>query len=134
MPILKVGGRGEAGYTISVPVTFGNSWSITAAIVSGDTWYTYFPTQGYNQSWMDPYGPGGMEANVQHYGAISVKSCPGIPQISLVTLAFVQPDGTKTDLVDQATGGAVEYRGCSLPSPSRGTVFQSRDIIRTPTP
>jgi RHS repeat-associated protein len=131
VPILKVGGRGEAAYTISVPVTYLNTWTIFKGTDPGSGSYTYAPSQGYSQVAMDPYSPGIITVNTQFSGTLNCNQSqyPGINSTStLTTLSFIRPDGTTTDLVDQQTGGAVlGDGGCVAQGPSRGNVFQSRD-------
>jgi len=129
IPLLKVGGRGEAGYTISVSIQQG--WGFTSFYDTVTNEYSFSPYQ--NNTGGDPYGPGMIEVRSQYHDTVQCNP-DGNPndvgfnkaKNTLTTLAFVLPDGTTTNLVDQLTGGAMGGYSCGT-APLRGTVFQSRD-------
>ncbi|MGC9951151.1 MAG: hypothetical protein ABSF64_32750, partial [Bryobacteraceae bacterium] len=87
---------------------------------------------------VEPYTPGYMVARAVAYGSPVVCSQGGKPVVSnpggqtLTKVAFIEPDGTETEFVDQQYGGAPQL----LPGPSctnegtgysRGTLFVAID-------
>jgi len=129
IPLLKIGGRGETGYTMFLGVE--RSWKIMAT--GPGNFYSYFAhTNGFASShwWADNgpplYSPGRLVARQQQGGS---QDCSGImvSDGNLTRLTFISADGTELELVDQQTGGFPEGGNCNTNPYSRGTVFVARD-------
>jgi YD repeat-containing protein len=128
VPLLKIGGRGEAGYTMAVPIMERWLMWTTFDPITGQYSYTQMSTRGD----IDPYSPGALIVN-SDYGNdyqqcnLNVDPPQYFPINTLTRLSFTLPDGTSTDMVDQLTGGATLGYSCSQQGASRGTVFVARD-------
>lgn len=109
LPILKVGGRGGAGYAITLRID--QKWVIRKDINPGHS-ANYYPTP----SWLDQetstaidqtYSVGRMSlrsANSRDY--IIAGSCGYVHRLTLTRLSFTAPDGTEYELRDTARNGA----------------------------
>src|SRR5688572_2939475 len=133
LPLLQVGGRGEAQHMINLIIErhwrierFQNCLSCTAFDYPVDvSWSTL----------RGGYGPGFMEGRVSEEWI----SCPTPPLTQDVwrnytRLTFTTPDGTEHELTDKLTGGAllINNQNCTgLPrnqaDSHRGKVFKTRD-------
>lgn len=137
LPLVQVGGRGQAGYTI--PLKIEQHWNINRDC-SGCAVYgpQDYPTD-YWWNGIDPgYTPGAMIARGISEAPSSGLFCNANETLmwrTLTRLTFIMPDGTEYELVDYLTGGAphtVTYPCSGAPSPpeqgvSRGRVFVTHD-------
>src|SRR5438477_5686452 len=106
-PLFHVGGRGEAQYTMMLPIE--NHWRVIDR--SNDYQEIYKPQDGsWNQD-KPGYGPGLLlgRAVSTDYGSTDQTACSHYPSTSywsLTRLTFILPDGTEYEFRDQNTGGA----------------------------
>ncbi len=128
IPLLTVGGRGEAGYTMVLPLQHlwaleteddgnGNSWQ---QAVSRSTPFTVL--------WADvpPFSPGILVQRTAN-GGVAANGCGTTFWTQTVSrLTWIAADGTEIELVDAGTGGDVLSNGCGREA-ARGTDFVSRD-------
>lgn len=129
IPLLQVGGRGDASYTI--PLTIERRWySQRSCIYNG-----YCTNSLQLEHFRDGlFSPGKIE--VRHVEERTTE-CAGGPQnqvpLSTVTkIVFTGPDGTEHELRDEATGGKVAtyQNSCSQPwaeMQNRGVAWRAGD-------
>jgi RHS repeat-associated protein len=123
LPLLKVGSRGEAGYTITLPIE--QHWTVKHTGNPELGALHDFPQYNSWNGMLPGYSPGtlqGRQVNdqlcAQH---LSVTS-------SLTRLTFTTPDGTEYEMVDQSSGGQPLTSYCSSSNGApRGTVFVTTD-------
>jgi RHS repeat-associated protein len=134
VPLLNIGGRGEAGYAIIAK--YGARWDGMGILNEspcspGPCWS--FSTSGW-ANWDYSYRPAGIA--VRHLGVGSqpvmsngTVSCT-IHQSTLTRIAVGLADGTEVMLVDAATGGrphVIPATTCAHQGFDRGTIFVSTD-------
>lgn len=131
LPLLKIGGRGDARYMMMLPIEqhwHSNNGSRIQQ-PSGDV----IEYSGPDPNWWDPkpgYGPGIV---LSRFAADFPNDCApntGGPYFTttLIRLTFIEPNGTEHELVDQQTHGMPHtFSGCSYQTFPRGTVFISDD-------
>jgi YD repeat-containing protein len=138
LPLLQIGGRGAAGYTMTLAMD-AKKWQVrhsqTTNILTGDQLDTYFPSPSYWGGLRPGYGPGVLQGRAG--GIDPIQTCPapgggvikGIYQLTLTRLTFTGPDGTEYDFRDALTGGqpAEVTNPCASQGASRGTVFVTAD-------
>jgi len=131
IPLLQVGGRGSAGYTIRS--TWNQTWTGTYSRIDngmGGVYEFYEPTlSGLMAS---PYSPGNLGARPVNTGSnfCTTYGVDGadFPQVSLTRLTFWKPDGSQIELRDQLTQGApASIPTCPSGSLNRGKIFTSSD-------
>lgn len=131
IPLLQVGGRGSAGYTIRQ--TWNQTWTGTYSRIDngmGGVYEFYEPTMvGFVAS---RYSPGSMAARPVNSGSnfCTTYGVDGayFPQVSLTRLTFLAPDGTQMELRDELTQGApVSLPTCPTSNFNRGKIFTSTD-------
>jgi hypothetical protein len=130
-PLLQIGGRGKAGYTVQAPIDM--RWMVTK-----NEWYdennniitSLSPSPGAGVP-VRNYGPGSVSVR---YSQWSPETCNIGAQYfttyrwATTSVIFTAPDGTEHELVDQATlGRPTNYPFCSLNGNFRGPVFVSKD-------
>src|SRR6267142_2314013 len=132
IPLLKIGGRGEAGYTMVA--NYDTHWE---GLGSMDTCSLYqCPSWGF---WMNPsrvgdylYRPAGI--GIRHMGqAVNTvtdtdgRQCESYSStLTRISVGFA--DGSEMTLVDTATGGSPHGTpSCSARGTDRGTTFVSTD-------
>ena len=146
LPLLKIGGRGEAGYTMMLPIE--REWSANAIAYypsggngsSNPTGYTLSPTSdfGFNIAVLNAFIPGSVYGRVATTHTTTTCPLSGLAtqNVTVVTSAltrftFYEPDGTGHELRDAATGGVAQPNPneCFPPNPGydRGRVFLSYD-------
>jgi RHS repeat-associated protein len=137
LPLMKVGGRGSAGYTMMLPIE--QKWIVK----TGETPPSGVPLMSPNPNWWEGIRPGYSPGVLQgrravhetnrHYNSTSESQM--LTQIDLLTLTrltFTTADGTEYELRDKLTGGA-PYNDIWFPNPGdhygfdRGTVFTTAD-------
>jgi RHS repeat-associated protein len=122
LPLLRIGGRGGAGYTLALPIE--RHWRVMHK--SNENQEIELPV--YNP-WMVSsrrYEAGHLEGRLA-----TDPPCPPLNHTtaSLSRLTFTTSEGTEYELRDQLTGGQPQsyYCGNGQPYPSRGTVFVTAD-------
>lgn len=131
IPLLQVGGRGSAGYTIRH--TWNQTWTGTYSRIDngmGGIYEFYEPTlSGFSAT---PYSPGSLGIRPVNTGSnfCTTYGAEGayFPQVSLTRLSFLAPDGTQIELRDELTQGApASVPTCPTGSFNRGKIFTSSD-------
>lgn len=137
LPLVQIGGRGQAGYTI--PLTIEQHWNINRDC-SGCA--VYGPQDYPGDYWwngIDPgYSPGAMIGRGISEVPTSGIFCNANETLTwrtLTRLTFIMPEGTEYELIDYLKGGAPQTvtlacgTGQSPPEQgvSRGKVFVTRD-------
>ncbi|HYV24763.1 MAG TPA: RHS repeat-associated core domain-containing protein [Pyrinomonadaceae bacterium] len=125
LPLLAVGGRGDAGYTMTVPIE--SHWRVLDR--SNDNQEIFLPT---DQPWngINPnYGPAVLtgRAAAASFGNGAPCGFPNTSYQSLTRLTFILADGTEYEFRDQGTGGQQKVSSCSGNGFNRGTVFVAAD-------
>ncbi len=130
LPLMHIGGRGGAGYTMQLPIE--QKWTIDHTVIDSGTqrWESYSPQFNW-WTYTAGYSPGILTGRPSGQGAHQ-ETCDGagtfLYDSSLTRLTFVTPDGTEHELHDEATGGRPANVGsCDWIGSSRGTVFKSAD-------
>lgn len=129
LPLLKVGGRGAAGYTMMLPIEQQQQWRLETKSVQfyyGGGSIIYIPQYNWWNSLKPFYGPGVLQGRKTG----DPLSCRCNYNYTLTQMSFTAPDGTEYDLRDQLNQGAPgfgqEACGCG-PGMGRGKVFNSTD-------
>jgi RHS repeat-associated protein len=131
LPLLQIGGRGEAGYTMTLPIE--SHWEVmhraeTASCNPGGcSYYHYYYPSGTPWEPIVPgYGPGVLIG--RQSGKSLLDTCGSYWDRTLTRLTFIAADGTEYELRDQQTNGQpLVADPCSGQGPSRGTVFVTAD-------
>jgi RHS repeat-associated protein len=123
LPLLKVGGRGSAGYTITLPIE--QVWTSQLADPNN---FTGMPSYNWWDGIRPGYGPGVLQARHQSEG------CNETFQTAYGTtrLTFTAADGTETEFIDPTYGGQPAATTCGAYGPinvglPRGTTWVTRD-------
>ncbi len=126
LPLMPVGERGDARYTITLPVEqhwFSEYWADNEAGAYGyyvhDRLPPFYPKAGY--------GPGNMRGQSV---ATAETGCtyPGNRYAyTLTRLTFAAPDGTIYQFRDQLTNGRRNELACGSANLSRGKIFVTSD-------
>ncbi len=121
LPVMRVGGRGEVGYPITLPIE--QRWTAERL----DPW-TVIPI--YNWWSSSPgYSPGRLQGRQTSEGCFDYTSYVD----GTTRLTFTMPDKTEYELIDQVYGGRPALSHCGPYSydqyagTSRGTTFVTRD-------
>jgi RHS repeat-associated protein len=133
VPLVHIGGRGSAGYTMMVPFN-SKHWQVTHTPPNNGTPDMWVPAQNWWVPIPPGYGPGVLYARTSGdlLNAPQPSQClPSYLAHALTRLTFVEPDGTEHELVDTQTGGqrlAVGFGQLCTPVPqSRGSVFTTAE-------
>ena len=136
LPLLHIGGRGSAGYTMTLKIE--QKWRVeTAAFLPPPTGGEPAPSVinhipvGYWWAGLEPgYGPGVLQG--RHSGDGS-RTCAGFSTTqrffdqTLTRLTFTAPDGTEYEFRDELTGGTPHFLAlgeqCGTTTFSRGKVW-----------
>jgi YD repeat-containing protein len=135
LPLLSVGGRGEAGYTMTLALDRG--WQFQAQLDGNGAPVSYFAVSNFwaTSHWWGDLGapmlsPGRLVSRRSGSGNVPC-SMGGTAYHSVLTrLTFISGDGTETELVDKPSGGNEWFFGpacVSLDSRTRPGPFVSRD-------
>ena len=140
LPLLSIGGRGTAGYTMTLPIEQKWRINVTAIqlIVYNDggggplpepqTTYHYFPTANWWSGIKPGYGPGVLQGRVAQFDA---QVCPDSTMraaATLTRLTFTAADGTEFELRDAKTGGTPKSVGiCDATGFNREKNFVTAD-------
>jgi RHS repeat-associated protein len=130
LPLMQVGGRGAAGYTMMLPIE--TRWQIIKGIgeiFPGDYYASYTPiTNSWYFGDKPGYGPGKLMGRFASYFPQGCDPTFGTPGLALLRLTFVAPDGTEYELRDQLRDGEPYTVACPNPyGGNRGNVFKSAD-------
>src|SRR5258707_331080 len=139
IPLLKIGGRGESGYTMMLALTQPAFHAETTASISGSCegscfQYTVF-SAGVLSYWTDytaGYGPGLLVVKRSYQGAtLCGSSGPYFANSTFTALVFLEPDGSETELYSNGTNGRLASSWtCSDQTTgvvTRGNTFTSID-------
>ncbi|MGQ0762587.1 MAG: PA14 domain-containing protein, partial [Acidobacteriota bacterium] len=129
VPLLKVGGRGGASYTMTLPIE--QVWRVNHDYQFAQHW----PNHNWWTGLRPGYGPGVLQGRQTHEGCGDGGPWPGgeVQTGSMTTLTFTAPDGTEYELRDELTGGNRLVSTCCCyyqqhaNGASRGTVFKTFD-------
>lgn len=135
LPLLRVGGRGEAGYTITLPVE--RTWRITHTVYDPSIGcqscevfppeHHYLPESNWYTALKPGFSPGVMIVRMAGLDPNRV-SCGGAYLKTLARLTFVAPDGTEYELRDARFGGSPRPALASCTEgENRGRVFVTAD-------
>ncbi|HEY3104078.1 MAG TPA: hypothetical protein VGJ69_10825, partial [Pyrinomonadaceae bacterium] len=128
LPLISIGGRGAASYTMTLPIE--QHWTVDH-YVDPDTGQTIDTPSGNWWGVISPgYYPGVMQRRI--VGSITNNCGTQLHPIyvwrrTITRLTFTANDGTEYELVDQASGGAMQFASPCTRSRSRGKVFISHD-------
>src|SRR5438270_11129848 len=113
LPLLKVGGRGSAGYPISLNLE--QKWTVNQQQNPGQpTIYWAEPTWWNEDGIVRPYAMGRMHIRRGKSDQYDPRcSSTYVPRETLTRITFTAPDGTEYDLRDQQTDGQAVYPQCS---------------------
>jgi len=123
LPLLRVGGRGEAPMTMMLALNT-KTWHVkhSTHTFQGQTTESFAPTDVTWNGLDVGYGPGVLIGRQTGVGTWSCSSFPKLYVNTLTRLTFKTPDGTEYELRDQATNGQpLAITSCSGSGPSRGT-------------
>jgi RHS repeat-associated protein len=143
LPLLRIGGRGASGYTMTLPieqrwrVEFFQAHCDDASNGGGDNCGTFQPVWSTyaDYNWWTALKPGyGPGVIIGRRIGVGRNECPYVSPANyaytLSRLTFIAPDGTETELRDQLHQGEAQpvSNVCLFnPGASRGTVFVSAD-------
>ncbi len=133
LPLLTVGGRGGAGYAVTLRID--QKWVIRKQLNPGEP-ATYYPTPSWYGEDSDQieqtYSVGKIisrAANSRDY--ITTGNCGYVHRLTLTRLNFVAPDGTEYELRDTAQNGAAHLTDSATCQSGqyfdRGRVFVTAD-------
>jgi len=128
LPLMRVGGRGSAGHTITLPIDL--HWEVLRDGVTtlGILDETLFRS---GETWQVGYSPGFLEGNTVMEGTFNGSCPPSAFRYFLTRLRFIMPDGTEEQLYDKKYQGAARSAevACTFPVnyPNRGKVFVTAD-------
>jgi hypothetical protein len=144
LPLLGLGGRGGAAYTMTLPLE--QKWRISTTptylyvyedgggppLPDPEVTYHYFPSPNWWSGIKPGYGPGVMQGRVAQFDA---QVCPDNTMrasLTLTRLTFTAPDGTEFELRDTQTDGAPAGVGiCDQTGLNRGKVFVTEGSAAT---
>jgi len=123
VPLVKVGGRGSAGYPITLRIDF--KWRVDKEFDGINRYYAQ-PGWWTDFGWAPVYSMGRME--MRQGGSrnfVLISGCGYVHEQTLTRLTFTAPDGTEYELRDQQTNGQPAAASCGFFN--RGTVFVTSD-------
>lgn len=127
LPLVKIGGRGEAGY--SLMLRLDHKWLVQKEPYDGSppiNIYTPQPAWWTDTGWAPVYSMGRLET--RQGGSrdfVLASGCGYIHRQTLTRLTFTAPDGTEYELRDQGSNGQAVNATCT--AYNRGTVFVTSD-------
>ncbi|MGE0132300.1 MAG: hypothetical protein AB7U82_29815 [Blastocatellales bacterium] len=130
MPLLQVGGRGKAGYMMTLPIE--QRWSVQRSIID----YSSYTPQWASYNWWTDLKPGYSPGVMSHRGVAKFKvdcESQGAGQMdwyreSLTRLTFTAADGTEYEFRDVHTGGSIlSDDRCGIINNRRGRVWVTGD-------
>ncbi|MDX6501148.1 MAG: hypothetical protein QOG23_4408 [Blastocatellia bacterium] len=138
LPIMHIGGRGAAGYTMMLQagsikwLVHHQIWQTCGQYGCTVTGHSYSPTQNWWAPLQPGYSPGVVVGRKAGENPSHPPGCPigtNLFYSSLTRITFVSADGTEYELRDQRLGGQPQGHssGCSSQGALRGKVFVSGD-------
>lgn len=134
LPLLRVGGRGQAGYTITLPIE--RKWRIKHTIYDPSIGcakceifipeHHYLPESNWHMALKPGFSPGVMLGRTAGIDPSKVGGCGMIYARTLTRLTFVGPDNTEFELHDTRWGGSPRPGGCTT-GENRGREFVTAD-------
>jgi len=134
LPLLHVGGRGEARYTVALPIE--RHWRVDHTVITDTIGRRNFDVYTPDSNWWSStpaieephHGPGVLEGRqVGNPSGI----CDTLFRPTLTRLTFTAPDGTEYELRDQLNEGkpisAALVNQCNTTDVSRGIIFVTAD-------
>jgi RHS repeat-associated protein len=127
LPLLHIGGRGDAQYTMTLPIE--QHWTVRHRVNEQEE--LHYPEFNWWNLLKPGYGPGVLVGR-----KVNDNRCDIFGQFfntqSLTRLTFTAPDGTEYELRDQDTNGETLLSTCPYytsggPGASRGKVFVAAD-------
>jgi RHS repeat-associated protein len=140
LPLLGLGGRGGAAYTMTLPLE--QKWRINTTqtylyvyadgggppLPDPEVTYHYFPSANWWSGIKPGYGPGVMQGRVAQFDAQVCPDSTMRARLTLTRLTFTAPDGTEFELRDRQSDGAPAGVGiCDTTGYNRGRVFVTAD-------
>jgi YD repeat-containing protein len=140
LPLLSIGGRGTAGYSMTLPVE--QKWVIhvqpiyllvyndggNGPLPDPQVSYLYFPTANWWSGIRPGYGPGVLQGRVAQLDAQVCSDSTMRAGMTLTRLTFTAPDGTEFELRDAKTGGVAKTVGiCDQAGFNREKIFVTAD-------
>ena len=121
-PLIKMGGRGSAQHTITLPVE--QRWTV-------DHFYDFFGQVHHSPVGIWWYTPGPYVAGrlLARHVSDPCAQGNGQPAYTLTRVTFAGPDGTEYELRDTLTDGEKRVSNCDILEPkfNRGRVFKTAD-------
>jgi RHS repeat-associated protein len=137
LPLMHIGGRGRAGYTMMLPIE--QHWRVitvahpTNCGMNGCTWspadYQYVANPIWWTGLLPGFSPGVLQGRQGGNNAgYPAEGCSNaLYHETLTRLTFTAPDGTEFELRDKLYGGKPLPGGGCFGGPSRGKVFVTAD-------
>jgi len=140
LPLLNIGGRGTAGYTMTLPIE--QKWRIHTTPIylivyeegggpplpEPQTTYLHFPTANWWTGIKPGYGPGVLQGRVAQFDAQVCSDSTMRAAQTLTRFTFTAADGTEFELRDSKTNGAPASVGiCDQTGFNRGKIFVTAD-------
>jgi len=128
LPVIKIGGRGDAGYPLMLRVD--HKWLVQKEQAEGQppiNIYTPQPGWWTDLGWAPVYSIGRLEmrqGGTRDY-VLGSGGCGYIHRQTLTRLTFIAPNGTEYELRDQGTNGQPVNATCT--AYNRGTTFVTAD-------
>lgn len=134
LPLLRVGGRGEAGYTMTLPIE--RKWRVTHTVYDPSAGcsgceqsipeHHYVPESNWYTALKPGFSPGVMIVRMSGMDPFNSKLCGTLYTKALARLTFVGPDGTEYELRDAIYNGESKQPTCDGGA-NRGKVFITSD-------
>ncbi|MET0624888.1 MAG: RHS repeat-associated core domain-containing protein [Pyrinomonadaceae bacterium] len=131
LPLLTVGGRGEAGYTVTLKIERNWRTVTKRTYTLPGNYHNYQETFSPEPNDWNPiepgWGPGvllGRQSRDKHPDPTPFSQTPQC--YTLTRLTFISPDGTEFTLRDKYTDGRA-HQGLGMEEFARGTVFVTKD-------
>jgi RHS repeat-associated protein len=134
VPLARIGGRGESGYQITVPIR-QLKWSIQKSTsttrVSENGSFEYSHAAGASpEDWSfyrAYYGPGMLVSKRMGEGQLPCNNGASFAMSRTFThFVFHSPDGSEIPLYSRLFSGSADGQNCSSSGMARGQVFESR--------
>lgn len=128
LPLVKIAGRGGAGYTMSARIE--QKWLVDREFqgVGQPNLFTPNPNWWNIEGFVPYYSAGRLEVRqAGSYEYSILGSCGYVHNQTLTRLTFTTPDGTEFELRDQLTNGQPKQPTSCDPGFNRGKVFATSD-------
>ncbi len=126
LPLVGVGGRGAAGYRMTLPVE--QTWTVWTQTNEITHVVTYHPEPNWWEGIKPGYSPGVLQGRKGGDGSSYCAYTGPTYTSTLTRLTFTGADGTEFELRDQLTGGQPQgVLSCGYAGFNRGKVFITAD-------